>query len=116
MNIFPASVVGVKSPYFIEEYLGQAFVHPYSISTVICSIFIFLKKLSSFKDCIFELATAGGDSDTVGAIGGSMAGAYFGMQKIPLDLIKLVKNYKKVSRTSEELYTIYEKKFLKNTL
>ncbi|MFX0024079.1 MAG: ADP-ribosylglycohydrolase family protein [Candidatus Hermodarchaeota archaeon] len=109
------SQVGVKSPYFIEEYLGQAFVHPYTISTVICSIFIFLKKLSSFKECIFELATAGGDSDTVGAIGGSMAGAYFGMQKIPVDLIKLVKNYKHISRTSEELYAIFEKRYLKST-
>lgn len=109
------SQIGVKSPYFIEEYLGQAFVHPYTISTVICSIFIFLKKLSSFKECILELSTAGGDSDTVGAIGGSMAGAYFGLQNIPLDLIKLVKNSKKISKTSEELYNVFEKRFLKST-
>jgi len=107
------SQVGVKSPYFIEQYLGQAFVHPYAISTVICSIFIFLKNLSSFKECIFELATAGGDSDTVGAIGGSLAGAYFGSQNIPPDLIKLVKNDKKISKLSEELYKIFEKRFMK---
>ena len=37
------SQVGVKTTFFIEEYLGRAFVHPYAISTVICSIFIFLK-------------------------------------------------------------------------
>ncbi|GAH55609.1 unnamed protein product, partial [marine sediment metagenome] len=72
------SQVGVKSPYFIEEYLGKAFVHPYTLSTVACAIFVFLKNLNSFEDCIFQLATAGGDSDTVGAIGGSLAGAYFG--------------------------------------
>ncbi len=108
------SQIGVKSPYFIEDYLGKAFVHPYTISTVICSIFIFLKKLTSFKECIFELATAGGDSDTVGAIGGSLAGAYFGLQKIPRDLIKLVKNSKKILRTSEELYSVFEKRFLKS--
>ncbi len=108
------SQVGVKSPYFIEDYLGQAFVHPYTISTVACSLFIFLKKLSSFKECIFELSTSGGDSDTVGAIGGSLAGAYFGLQNIPPDLIKLVKNNKKISRISEDLYTVYEKRFLKS--
>jgi ADP-ribosylglycohydrolase len=110
------SQIGVKSPYFIEDYLGQAFVHPYTISTVICSIFIFLKKLSSFKECILELSTAGGDSDTVGAIGGSLAGAYFGLQKIPLELIKLVKNSKRILRTSEELYTGFERRFLKSSI
>jgi len=102
------SQVGVKSPFFIEDYLGHAFVHPYAISTVICSLFIFLKKLNSFKDCIFELATAGGDSDTVGAIGGALAGAYFGFKNIPNDLMKLVKNYKKILKIGEELYNRFK--------
>ena len=105
------SQAGVKSPYFIEQYLGQAFVHPYTISTVICSIFIFLKRLTSFKECIFELATAGGDSDTVGAIGGSLAGVYFGLENITPDLIKLVKNNKKILNISEELYNKYKKRY-----
>ncbi|MFX0035540.1 MAG: ADP-ribosylglycohydrolase family protein [Candidatus Hermodarchaeota archaeon] len=107
------SQAGVKSPYFIEQYLGQAFVHPYTISTVICSIFIFLKRLTTFKECIFELATAGGDSDTVGAIGGSLAGAYFGFQNIPNDLIKLVKNYKNILKISDELYNKFINRFPK---
>ncbi|UCD01609.1 MAG: ADP-ribosylglycohydrolase family protein [Promethearchaeota archaeon] len=106
------SQAGVKSPYFIEQYLGQAFVHPYTISTVICSIFIFLKRITSFKECILELATAGGDSDTVGAIGGSLAGAYFGLQNIPPDLIKLVKKNKQILKLGEELYNKFKFKFL----
>jgi ADP-ribosylglycohydrolase len=105
------SQAGVKSPYFIEQYLGKAFVHPYTISTVVCSIFIFLKRLTSFKECILELATAGGDSDTVGAIGGSLAGSYFGIQNIPPDLIKLVKNNKSILRTSEKLYSKFKNRF-----
>ena len=51
------SQAGVKTPYFIEEYMGQAFVHPFTMSTVACAIFVFLKKLNSFKECIFELST-----------------------------------------------------------
>jgi poly(ADP-ribose) glycohydrolase ARH3 len=98
------SQVGVKTPFFIEEFLGKAFVHPYTISTVVCSIFIFLKNLHSFKECIYELATAGGDCDTVGAIGGSLSGAYFGLKNIPNDLIKIVKNYKKILKISEILF------------
>jgi len=73
------SQIGVKSPFFIEHYLGKAFVHPYALSTVACAIFVFLKNLDSFEECIIQLATAGGDSDTIGAIGGSLAGAFFGL-------------------------------------
>ncbi len=105
------SQAGVRSPYFIEQYLGQAFVHPYTMSTVVCSIFIFLKRLSSFQDCIFELATAGGDSDTVGAIGGSLVGAFFGNKKIPIELAKLVKKYKLILKLSENLYLKFTKRF-----
>jgi len=105
------SQVGVKSPYFIEEYLGKAFVHPYTLSTVACAIFVFLKNLNSFEDCIFQLATAGGDSDTVGAIGGSLAGAYFGLKNIPSDLIMIVKNHKNILRVSEQLYLKFKEKY-----
>lgn len=102
---------GVKSPYFIEQFLGKAFVHPYTISTVVCAIFIFLKKINSFKDCIYELSTTGGDSDTVGAIGGGLAGVYFGMKKIPDELIKLVKNYKRILKISEKLFEIFKDRY-----
>ena len=106
------SQVGVKSPYFIEQYLGQAFVHPYTLSTVACAIFIFLKKMnSSFKECIFELSTAGGDSDTIGAIGGSLVGAYFGLNNISEDLIKLVKDYKKILQLAESLYNTFKERY-----
>ena len=106
------SQVGVKSPYFIEQFLGQAFVHPYTLSTVACAIFIFLKKMnSSFKECIFELSTAGGDSDTIGAIGGSLTGAYYGLNKISEDLIKLVKNYKYILQIAETLYKTFKKRY-----
>ncbi len=105
------SQIGVKSPYFIEQYLGQAFVHPYALSTVACSIFVFLKKLKSFKGCIFELVTAGGDSDTIGAIGGSLAGAYFGFNNIPINLIKIVKNYKGLLKTGENLYNSFKVRY-----
>jgi len=107
------SQVGVKSPFFIEEYLGKAFVHPYAISTVACAIFIFLKCLTSFEECIYELATAGGDSDTVAAIGGSLAGSYFGFRAIPVDLINLVSENQNIIKTSEDLYEKFRKNYIK---
>ncbi|MFX1392067.1 MAG: ADP-ribosylglycohydrolase family protein [Promethearchaeota archaeon] len=105
------SQAGVKSPYFIEQYLGQAFVHPYTLSTVTCAIFIFLKRLDSFRECIFELSTAGGDSDTIGAIGGSLAGAYFGLTNIPNNLIRLVKNYNTILKIADSLYKKFKERY-----
>ena len=106
------SQVGVKSPYFIEDYLGKAFVHPYTLSTVACAIFIFLKNLNSFEECIFQLAAAGGDCDTVGAIGGSLAGVYFGMDNIPPDLIQLVRDNKSILKISEELWLKFKEIYI----
>ena len=103
------SQAGVKSPYFIEDYLGKAFVHPYTISTVICSLFLFLKKFDSCRECFYELATSGGDTDTVGAIGGSLIGAYYGYKNIPTELIKMVKNGKKILKIAEELHGSFNK-------
>jgi len=106
------SQAGVKAPFFIEQFLGRAFVHPYALSTVACAIFIFLKQISSFEDCIYELATAGGDSDTVAAIGGSLIGCYKGMKNIPTELVNLTKNYQDILTISEELYDLFEKSYL----
>ncbi|MHA2288494.1 MAG: ADP-ribosylglycohydrolase family protein, partial [Promethearchaeota archaeon] len=105
------SQVGVKSPFFIEDYLGKVFVHPYAISTVVCAIFVFLKNLDSFEDCIIQLATAGGDSDTIGAIGGSLAGAYFGLSNIPEDLQRMVKHQKHILKVSEQLFLKFKEKY-----
>jgi ADP-ribosylglycohydrolase len=105
------SQAGVKSPFFIEQFLGRAFVHPYALSTVACAIFIFLKHMSSFENCIYELATAGGDSDTVAAIGGSLIGCYKGVKNIPNELVNLTKNHQEILKTSEELYDLFKKSY-----
>ena len=55
--------------------------------------------------------TAGGDTDTVGAIGGSLAGAYFGFNNIPINLVKLVKKYKNILKVSELLYNKYKESY-----
>lgn len=107
------SQAGVKSPFFIEEYFGKAFVHPYAISTVACAIFVFLKRLSSYEECIYELATAGGDSDTVAAIGGSLAGSFFGLKNIPDELISLISENQKIMKISEDLYLKFKERYLK---
>jgi len=102
---------GVKSPYFIEQFLGKAFVHPYTISTVVCVLFIFLNNLDSFKRCIYILPTVGGDTDTCGAIGGSIAGAYFGFKRIPDKLVTIVKDSNGLIQLAKRLYESFKNEF-----
>jgi ADP-ribosyl-[dinitrogen reductase] hydrolase len=111
-GIIKFSQIGVKTPYFIEQYLGKAFVHPYAISTVACALFIFLSTLQSFEKCIYALAGAGGDSDTIGAVGGSLAGAYFGFDNISSELINLVKKKSDILEIARNLYLKFEEKYL----
>jgi len=108
------SQIGVKKPYFIEEFMGKAFVHPYAMSTVACALFIFLSLKDSFKRCLYELATSGGDTDTVAAIGGSLIGAYKGFNEIPADLIDLIRDKKKILKIADELYAKYCQKYSPN--
>ena len=112
-GIIKFSQAGVKSPYFIEQYLGKAFVHPYVMSTVACALFIFLSTCQSFEECIYSLAGAGGDSDTIGAVGGSLAGAYFGFKNISSVLVNLVKKKSNILQIAQELYLKFEEKYLK---
>jgi len=104
--------IGVKPPFYIKRLENKCFVHPYTISTVVCALFIFLKNLDSFQNCIYKLPTAGGDTDTCGAIGGSIAGAYFGFNKIPTKLITLVKDSNELIQLSKELFELFNNKFL----
>ena len=113
-GIIKFSQAGVKSPYFIEQYLGKAFVHPYAMSTVACALFIFLSTLKSFENCIYALAGAGGDSDTIGAVGGSLAGAYFGFDNISGELVNLVKKRSDILEIANNLFLTFEEKYLKN--
>lgn len=42
----------------------------------------------TFEDAIIEAVNRGGDADTIGAIAGGLAGAYYGVSKIPARWIK----------------------------
>ncbi|TXT53211.1 MAG: hypothetical protein BAJALOKI1v1_2600003 [Promethearchaeota archaeon] len=109
------SQIGVKSPYFIEDYLGKAFVHPYALSTVICSLFLFLKnvqKHASFKEYLFSFITTGAGS-TFGALGGAITGAYFGYLGIPKNFLRFIKDKKTILAIVENLYQTFETHFLK---
>jgi ADP-ribosyl-[dinitrogen reductase] hydrolase len=42
----------------------------------------------SFEDCLVRVVNRGGDADTTGALGGQLAGAFYGVQGIPVRWLK----------------------------
>lgn len=54
----------------------------YVVDTLECALWIFLNS-TSFKECIISSTNIGNDTDTIGAIVGSMAGIIYGISEIP---------------------------------
>lgn len=58
----------------------------YVVCTLECALWIFLNS-DNFKDCIIASTNIGDDTDTVGAVVGSLAGIYYGIESIPKEWI-----------------------------
>ena len=50
---------------------------------------------NSFEDAIIKVVNLRGDSDSVGAVVGQIAGAYYGFKKIPIEWIKVIEKWDK---------------------
>ena len=54
----------------------------YIVDTLECSLWIFMNAMD-YKESIIASTNIGGDTDTIGAIVGSMSGIYYGLESIP---------------------------------
>lgn len=55
-----------------------------------------LQRFDTFRDGMLAAVNLGGDSDSIGAVYGQMAGAYYGMDAIPEEWIHDVKDWRQV--------------------
>lgn len=63
-----------------HNYRGQA--TGYIVDTL-QTVFHYLFTTASFEECLTGIVNQGGDADTTGAIGGMIAGAFYGLEQIP---------------------------------
>lgn len=54
----------------------------YVVDTLLCSLWCFIDT-ATFEDAVCEAVNLGGDTDTIGAITGGLAGVYYGYNAIP---------------------------------
>ena len=77
----------------------------YVVHTVASAIYAFLTK-DSYIETILSLIRAGGDTDTNAAVAGAIAGAFYGCEKIPSELIEKLEDKDEILKIADELYAL----------
>jgi ADP-ribosyl-[dinitrogen reductase] hydrolase len=80
------------------------FVTAYVIPTVLCALYFFLRTPRNLIESLIGAINAGGDTDTVAAITGSISGAFNGISSIPQGLVETLKDSKKIISLAERFY------------
>ena len=66
----------------------------------------------SYEECMLKIINWKGDSDTTGAIAGQMAGAIYGISRIPKDAKELVLKWDNSGEIALRAYKLFYKKLL----
>ena len=74
------------SKYKVDDISSKGFV----VDTLECALWIFLNS-KSYKETIIASTNIGNDTDTIGAIAGSMAGIVYGINSIPEEWLNKLK-------------------------
>lgn len=74
----------------------------YVVDTLEVAVWAFMTT-DSFKDGALKAVNLGGDSDTIGAVYGQLAGAYYGLEAIPLDWRNILFQYDELLRMGMRL-------------
>ena len=77
----------------------------YVIDTLEASLWAFFTT-STFEEGALKAVNLGGDADTIGAIYGGIAGAYYGVENIPQTWISRLESHETVSKVVEGLVTL----------
>ena len=83
------------------DELGRGFRADESVPFAVYS---FLAHQNSFKDCLICAVGNGGDRDTLGAMAGSIAGAFHGIQVIPNEWLSRLENREYLEKLAMLLY------------
>lgn len=59
---------------------------------------------NSFRECVIKAVNLGGDTDSVGAIAGQLAGAQYGLSNIPQEWVDGLQDHEMIIEIAAELY------------
>ena len=78
-------LVAAYGSFRFNNYQGHASAY---IVDTLQTVFHHLFSTASFEECLIEVVNQGGDADTTGAIAGMIAGAFYGLDAIPVRWMK----------------------------
>jgi len=76
-----------------------------ALNSVPTAIFSFLLN-NDFEDAIIYAVSLGGDADTIGAMTGAIAGAYYGIERIPSRWLEGLENREYIMELGERLWKL----------
>jgi len=74
-----------------------------AFNSVPTAIYSFLRS-SSFKEAVVYAVSLGGDTDTIGAMTGAIAGAFWGIEGIPAEWVKNIENADYIKELARKLW------------
>ena len=77
----------------------------WAVSTLQAALWAF-QNTKTFEDGMIEAVNLGGDSDSIGAVYGQIAGAYYGFEAIPKRWLSAIKDREKVSKLIESFLKV----------
>lgn len=85
--------LGLYNPVPDTAFVPEKDLNPsgFVVDTLSCAFWHFCKG-KSFEETLIRVVNKGGDADTIGAVTGALAGAYFGYAKIPPRWAKVLKD------------------------
>lgn len=93
-----------ESAYTTREEVNNS---GWAVSTLEAALWAF-NTTASFEEGLIAAVNLGGDSDTIGAVFGQIAGAYYGFEAIPDRWVKAIKTWKKVDAHIERFLDALE--------
>lgn len=91
------------TPFYASERLGLSVeVH----ESLPFAIYSFLRRPSSFEDCLYCAILNGGDRDTLGAMACAVSGAYLGIEAIPQEWRQKLENGPYIESLARKLLSI----------
>lgn len=80
LHALARDLIAIHPKFHFNDYRGHA--GGYVVETV-QTVLHFFFTTNSFEDCLIGIVNQGGDADTTGAIGGALAGAFYGETELP---------------------------------
>jgi poly(ADP-ribose) glycohydrolase ARH3 len=80
-----------------------------AFNSVPTAVYSFLSHSDSFKDAVLFAVTLGGDTDTIAAMAGSIAGAYLGVDSVPDKWRLKLENQLYIEELASVLYGVWER-------